>query len=208
MKTKAELTVEAVRKVIEEKKPASMTQLAHELGHKGNVSSSLTRKLRALLPDINALLASNKPEAHDAEKSKAAKKASKGKAKPAKAVAKAVAKAAKAKCGKGKLPPRHPQNMFREGSAYGVCFDLMAEANPDGMLRDKLIEALAKATGKDMKRASFDAQVVLSARGAAGTDLNPFEGPRNRSCRFGFWVERKNGHVRLVLPAAGTVAKE
>ena len=110
--------------------------------------------------------------------------------------------------GTPKLRPRHPQNPFRQGSAYGVCFDLLAQANPDGLQREKLVELLAAATGKSAKRAAFDAQVCLSARGAAGPDLNPFEGPRNRSCRFGFWVKRENSHVKLVLPAAGAASKE
>ena len=56
MKARIELTVDAVRKVIEEKKPSSMTQLAHEFGFKGSVGSSLTKKFRQLIPDINVLL--------------------------------------------------------------------------------------------------------------------------------------------------------
>ena len=37
--------------------------------------------------------------------------------------------------------------------------------------------------------------------------LNLFEGPRNRSCKHGFYVERQNSHVRLVLPANTADAK-
>ena len=48
MKAKVELTAEAVRKAIEEKKPTSMTGLAHGLGYKGSVGGSLTKKFRAL----------------------------------------------------------------------------------------------------------------------------------------------------------------
>lgn len=60
-KAKVELTAEVVRKAIEDGKPASMTQLAHHLGYKGSVSSTLTKKLRQLIPDIDARLAANKP---------------------------------------------------------------------------------------------------------------------------------------------------
>ena len=30
----------------------------------------------------------------------------------------------------------------------------------------------------------------------------------SQSCRFGFWAERKGGHVRLMLPERGAAAKE
>ena len=42
------LTPESVGKAIEETKPASMTQLAHEMGYRGSVGSTLTRRFRAL----------------------------------------------------------------------------------------------------------------------------------------------------------------
>lgn len=190
-KSKVELTEKSARQAIADGKPASMTQLSHLLGYKGSVSSSLTKKFRAILPDIDALLAANKPAGDGKAAAKAAKPAA-----PA-------GDAAKPKGGgkiKGAKPskwPRHAANPFREGS-YSTCFDILA-AHPVGLPREKLIELLAKTTGKDLTKASFDAQVVLSARGNS-EGLNPFEGPRNRSCRPGFWVERKNSHVKLVLP--------
>jgi hypothetical protein len=96
--------------------------------------------------------------------------------------------------------PSDPRNPFlRPTSAYHVAFNILA-AHPDGMTRERLVELLAKATGKDLKHAGFDAQVLLSARGAAGDGLNPFEGPRHRSCRAGFWVRRGDGgRVQLVV---------
>jgi len=163
-----------------------MTQLAHQLGYKGSVSSSLTRKFRQLVPDIDSLLATNKP------------------AMGGEADATGKAKAAKPVKRTGGKWPRHQQNPFRVGS-YGTAFDILA-AHPTGLPREKLISLLAKSTGKDLTKAGFDAQVVLSAR-CNDPGLNPFQGPRNRSCRFGFWVERVNGHVKLVLPPAAT-AKE
>jgi hypothetical protein len=201
-KAKVELIAEAVSKVIEDGKFCSLTGLAHSLGYKGSVSSSLTRKLRELLPDIDSLLAANKP-AQDGKTDASAGKASKAtKEKPAKP--KSSAKATGKSSG-GKWP-RHPANNFREGSSYGTCFDVLA-AHPDGLSREKLVEMLAKASGKDIQHAAFDAQVVCSAR-KNDVGLNAFEGPRNRSCKHGFYVERTNGHVKLVLPAAGSATKE
>jgi hypothetical protein len=99
--------------------------------------------------------------------------------------------------------PHEPRNPFkRSGSAYGVCFDILA-AHQDGLPRQKLVEMLAMATKSDLQHAAYNAQVVCSARGEAGEGLNPFEGPRNRSAHFGYWVKRHNSHVQLMLPPAG-----
>ncbi len=199
-KSKIEITAESVQKAIQDGKPSSMTQLAHQLGYSGSVSSSVTRKFRQLVPDIDGLLAANKLAGDGKSAPKAEKPAAPAakSAKPTKAI-----KSVKPTGGKW---PRHPQNPFRVGS-YGTAFDILA-AHPDGMTREELVKTLAKATGKDLTKAGFDAQVVLSARKNAD-GLSPFEGPRNRSCRHGFYVERQNSHVRLVLPApAATAAKE
>ncbi len=186
-KTKVVITAESVRQAIQDGKPASMTQLSHQLGYSGSVSSSVTRKVRQLVPDVDSLLASNKLAGGKTDKADAS-----------------TGKAAKPVKRTGGKWPRHPQNPFRVGS-YGTAFDILA-SHPAGLPREKLVELLGKATGKDLTKAGFDAQVVLSAR-KNDDGLSPFEGPRNRSCRFGFWVERVNGHVKLVLPPAAT-AKE
>jgi hypothetical protein len=60
------------------------------------------------------------------------------------------------------------------------------------MRRDELTALAMKATGKDQKHARYDVSVVLSAKDSS-------TGPRHRSCREGFWVERENSHVRLRL---------
>ena len=210
MKTKVELTVEAVRAVIDRDQPKSLTSLAHGLGYKGSVSSSVTGKLRKLVPGIDALLASNKTsKANEANKpakqggGNVAQKAPKvPKAeKPAAPVGQPAGQPAKGnpsrKAGKW---PRDSRNVFRPGSAYGICFDILA-AHPDGLPRERLVELLAHATGKDAKRAAFDAQVVLSAR-PNEDGLSSNDGPRHRSCRPGFWVRRTNGHVQLVVDRA------
>ena len=182
MKAKIELTVEAVRKVIEEKSPSSMTQLAHLLGYRGSVGGSLAKKFRQLIPDIDVLLKRTAESAKGCDDGKA------GTAKP-KAKAKPAAKA------KGKWP-RDPRNVFRPGS-YGTCFDILA-AHKDGLSREKLVGLLAKATAKDLVHAGYDAQVVLSAH-ANEDGLSNNDSPRHRSCKAGFWVRRTNGHVQLVV---------
>jgi hypothetical protein len=190
-KAKMELTAETVRKAIGEGQPASMTQLAHKLGYKGSVSSSLTRKFRLLVPDIDALL---KGAAEAAKAAKPAGDAGKAGAEPkAKKVAKGKAKPS-AKAGKW---PRDERSPFRPGSSYDTCFSILA-AHPDGLPRAKLVELLAKATGKDVKHASYDAQVLLSAH-PNEDGLSNNDSPRHRSCRPGFYVVRTNGHVRLVV---------
>ncbi|MEI7989327.1 MAG: hypothetical protein WCI88_09810 [Chloroflexota bacterium] len=187
-KSKIEITAEIVSKAIEDGKLTSMTQLAHEFGYKGSVSSSLTKKFRQLAPDVDALLAANKLTGGNTGKVSPTRKPPKPKS---------SSKSAKAKA----KFPHCPSNPFkRSGSAYGLCFDILA-AHKDGLPRQKLVELLAKATGKDLIKAAFDVQVICSARGEAGANLNPFEGPRNRSAHFGYWVKRDNSHVQLMLPA-------
>jgi hypothetical protein len=198
-KSKIEITAEIVRKAIENGKLTSMTQLAHELGYAGSVSSSLTKKFRQLAPDVDALLATNKLAGGNTGKVSPARKPPKPKSSSKSAKPKPKAKASKW--------PHSPSNPFnRSGSAYGLCFDILA-AHQDGLPRQKLVELLAKATGKDLTKAAFDVQVICSARGEAGANLNPFEGPRNRSAHFGYWVKRDNSHVRLVLPSNTADAK-
>ena len=111
---------------------------------------------------------------------------------------KVTRKASKDKVVKGKWS-RDPRNPFREG-AYGKCYDILA-AHKDGLSREKLVGLLAKAMGKDLVHAGYDAQVLLSA-GPNESGLSNNDGPRHRSCRPGFWVRRTNGHVQLVVDQA------
>jgi len=84
--------------------------------------------------------------------------------------------------------PRDPRNSFREGSSYAVTFDVLAHAGEEGMTREALVAAVAKATHKDLKHAGYDVAVLLSAKE---------DGSRHQSCKPGFWVERINDHCRL-----------
>jgi hypothetical protein len=84
--------------------------------------------------------------------------------------------------------PRAEGNPFRAG-AYATAYDILAKYQ-EGLPRQKLITLLAKATRKSPRLANFDASVVLSAKGTVN-------GPRHRSCRPGFYVERENDFVKL-----------
>lgn len=191
-KAKVELTADAIRKAIEEHKPSSLTGLAHSLGYKGSVSSWLSRKFQALVPDIDYLLKRTAEPAKGGDKAKAiglkADKKAKGKA--VKGQAKPVAKA------DGKWP-RDARNVFRPGSAYGLAFDILA-AHPDGLTRARLVELLAQASGKDVKHAGYDAQVLLSAR-PNEDGLSNNDSPRHRSCRPGFYIVRTGDNHKLAV---------
>ncbi len=195
MKAKVELTAAAVKTVIEERKPSSMTQLAHEFGYRGSVSSTLTRKFRALVPDIDTMLKGATAAAKGAD-GKAV--VAKGKAAAGKRKAKIASSAAKPAAEADGKWPHAGKSPFRPGSSYDTCYSILA-AHKEGLTREKLVELLATAMGKDAKRAAFDAQVLLSARGNDEPGLSRNDGPRHRSCRPGFWVKRNNSHVQLVV---------
>lgn len=88
---------------------------------------------------------------------------------------------------------RSDKNPFREHSSYATAWDILF-AHPAGLPRQKLVELLAKATGKSVKRAGYDVSVVVSPASASPTSI------RHRSCRDGYGIERENDHVVLRLP--------
>lgn len=188
-KHKAELTVEAVTSIISEKKPTSLTAVSKLLGlGKGSVSGSVAKRLRGLLPTIDAMLAQNKGGDGKVKSMKAGKAPNgKRKAKPA---AKPVAKA-------GGKWPHAEKSPFRPGSSYDTCYSILA-AHKSGLPKEKLLALLAEATGKDIVHAGYDAQVLLSAH-PNENGLSNNDSPRHRSCRPGFWVRRTNGHVQLMV---------
>ena len=203
-KANVELTAEVIGKAIEDGRFSSMTQLAHHLGYKGSVSSTLTRKFKLLVPAIASLMERNKPAKHDVKASPAVAKptatetkssAPKGKSDKTIKTDKTVPKPSGAKGGKFARDPRNP---FRPGSTYGKVFDILA-SYPDGLEKEMLVRLVSAETKKGIKLASFDTQVVLSARGSEAPGLSRNNGPRNRSARNGYWVQRTNGHVKLVV---------
>jgi len=188
MKTKAVLTVDSVMKVIVAKQPSSLSQLAHFLGYKGSVSSTVTRKLRGLIPDIEALIKGT------ANSNGKVAKVSKVIVKPAKGATSGTVKAVGAKAGKYAHDPKNP--FKRQGSSYSVCYDIMSSF-PNGLNKDELIRLLAAETKKDLKLAGYDAAVLLSAH-PNDDGLSNNDSPRHRSCRPGFWIKRTNNYVQLM----------
>jgi hypothetical protein len=86
--------------------------------------------------------------------------------------------------------PRHPQNPYRMGSGYGLCFDILA-SHKEGLPRSQLITLYAKESGKPVDQgALWDATVVCSSTK---------EGDGHRSCKKDtYWVERYDGG-RVIL---------
>lgn len=184
MKAK-EMTREAVLAAVEAG-AGTMTEVVRGLGYK-SVCGGTTRRIRELVPDVGDRLKAAK----GGGKKTAPKKATTSKAKPSKATP--------ATKGTPKEYPRDPNNPFREGSAYGACYDILAHAGDRGMDRAKLVEELARVTGKEHRKAYFDVTVVCSSR------PGPEHGGDGGSHRCiakasdSFWVAKRNGHVTLHL---------
>ena len=161
---KSTITAESIAKVLEEQKPQSISQVYRLLGHAGSIPGSTAKRIRELVPDIDEKLKDNKGSRLAASGKSGKKSAT-------------------------KRYPRSPTNPFRDGSGYGLVFDILA-AHRDGIAKEKLIEVYAKASRKNLKRAGYDVAVLLSAK-------NSKAGERHRSCADGFWVERENSFLRL-----------
>ena len=95
--------------------------------------------------------------------------------------------------------PRASANPFRDGSSYGVVFDVL-HAHPDGISRGQLIGEVAKICKLDERHSTYNCSVLLSAKQ---------DGSRHQSCRGGFYVEKTNSHLILhvtAVPAPKPVA--
>jgi hypothetical protein len=84
--------------------------------------------------------------------------------------------------------PRHDKNPFRPTSSYGLAFDILA-AHPKGIHSQKLLEIYGKEAGKDEVHSRYDLAVLLSAK----------QDKRHKSCKEGFYVERENDNVRMII---------
>jgi hypothetical protein len=224
MKNTKAITKDDIERAMREARPASLTGLAKALGYKGSIGGGLAKTILGLVPGIEEVLATNKAakQIETSAKEGTATVGSAGTAGSAGATAMAptTATAATAKAATpkrkanaatkptakpaGKPAPkagrkwkRDPRNVYREGSAYATCFDILSSFK-SGVARTKLVELLAAATGKDVKHAGWDAHVVLTAWGNE-PGLSRNDGPRHKSARPGYWVKRENGHVTLVV---------
>lgn len=79
---------------------------------------------------------------------------------------------------------RSPINPFRDGSMYGLVFDLLYSHRENGIARRELVEQVMKITGKPEKYCKFNIEVVKMARE---------DGTGHKSIRHAlpvYWVEK------------------
>ena len=175
--SKMELSRECIEEILESKKPVSLTEVYRHLGGVGKLSGSTAGKIRNLFPDIEKVVAGNRAGAAQADGKPEATLRTSGKSKtPGKKASKVTY-------------PHCDKNPFREGSNYSLAFDILA-ASKDGLPLAEWRERYAKAARKSLKLASYDIQVLLTAKDTP-------TGERHRSCREGFYVERQCDHVTL-----------
>ena len=174
---KVEINQQKIIIALESMSPKSLTELYRILGGTGKLSGSVAKKMRELVPGIEETLASNKAGEIKAEEKPRATIPKSGKSEK---TAKKNSKAKYARCDK---------NPFREGSNYSLAFDILASSK-DGLSLAEWRERYAKAARKSLKLASYDIQVLLTAKDSP-------TGERHRSCRDGFYIEREGDHVQI-----------
>lgn len=174
---KVEINQQKIIIALESRSPKSLTEVYHILGGAGKLSGSVAKKMRELVPGIEETLARNKVGQVEAQAQSPAVLPKSGKSEKG---AKKNSKAKYARCAK---------NPFREGSNYALAFDVLASF-PDGLPLATWRELYAKAAKKPLKLASYDIQVLLTAKDSP-------TGERHRSCRDGFYIEREGDHVRI-----------
>lgn len=176
------LSKESLILILEAHSPQSLTEAFRLLGGTGKLSGSTAKRMRTLVPGLDEWVARNKANAGKA----------KGEGKPQEGKAKfrtsKTSKGAKKVAGISKYP-HSASNPFREGSNYALAFDVLASF-PEGLPLAEWRERYAKAAKKSLKLASYDIQVLLTAK-------NSPTGERHRSCRDGFFIERQCDHVTL-----------
>ena len=186
---KVEITREKIVEVLESKSPKSLTEVYRHLGGVGKLSGSVAKKMRTLVPDIEKVVAGNKAKAVEARAEGEAKKEEpKGGGETTLRTSGKSKKTAK-RTPKGGKYPHSQANPFREGSNYALAFDVLASF-PEGLPLAEWRERYAKAARKPLKLASYDIQVLLTAKETP-------TGERHKSCRDGFYIEREGDHVAL-----------
>lgn len=175
--SKLELSKEKIVEVLESKSPKSLTEVYRLLGGK-KLSGSTAKTMRSLVEGIDEWVANNKAVAP--VKSEQAPKSDKEKFRTSKKSGKKTAKVDFS---------RHISNPFRTNSNYALAYDVLA-AYPEGLPLATWRELYAKAAKKSLKLASFDTQVLLTAKDRPTSE-------RHRSCRSGFYIERQCDHVTL-----------
>lgn len=188
------VNAEIITKAIQDGKLSSLTQVSKALGlGTGAVSGSVAKRIRALLPNVADLIASNKPATP---------------AKDASAVADAkppIAKTAVKKPTAIKEPtPKKPSKSaypipdcvpFRPSSAYAKAWAILYAHREKGISKPDLIEKYRAWTGKPQKNAEFDCHVVTSPKedGCAHRSASRASGI--------YYCIRENNWIKLVLVA-------
>ena len=174
---KVEISQQKIIIALESRSPKSLTEVYRILGGTGKLSGSIAKKMRELVPGIEERLANNK-----AREIKAGEK-------PPATLPKSGKTGKGAKMSSRATYPRCDKNPFREGSNYALAFDVLASSK-DGLPLADWRERYAKTARKPLKLASYDIQVLLTAKGSP-------TGERHKSCRDGFFIERQCDHVRI-----------
>lgn len=181
--SKVEISRENIVAILESKSPKTLTDVYRLLGAQGKkLSGSVAKKIRELVPGIEERLASNKASAETAMVERIPK--GDGATNRISKKSKGVKKTSKT----GQFP-HSKDNPFRPNSNYALAFDVLASF-PDGLPLATWRELYAKAAKKSLKLASFDTQVLLTAKDRPTSE-------RHRSCRSGFYIERQCDHVTL-----------
>ena len=173
---KVEINQQKIIIALESRSPKSLTEVYRILGGK-KLSGSVAKKMRDLVPGIEERLASNKAGEIKTEE------------KPQPTLPKSGKSGKGAKKNFKATYPRCDKNPFREGSNYALAFDILASF-PEGLPLAEWRERYAKAVRKPLKLASYDIQVLLTAKDSP-------TGERHKSCRDGFYIEREGDHVRI-----------
>ena len=177
----AQITRESLLLINEAKAPRTLSEAYRLLGGKGKLSGTTAKKMRELVPGIEAILAKNKAKASESK--------AEGSVEPPKEKRLQKADKKSAKALKKSAVPRHPKNPFRPGSGYGLLLDLIANAGSKGIGKEDLLKAYCKAAGKDIVHAKYDLAVINSAREDSDK--------RHRSATDGFTILKDGENYRV-----------
>ena len=184
--SKLKLSKETLILILEAHSPQSLTEAYRLLGGTGKLSGSTAKRMRTLVPGLDEWVARNKAEAGKAKGEATVGAEPKGNQPTLRTSGKSKKPAKKASKA---TYPHCDKNPFREGSNYSLAFDVLASSR-DGLPLAEWRERYAKAARKSLKLASYDIQVLLTAKDTP-------TGERHRSCRDGFYIEREGDHVTL-----------
>jgi hypothetical protein len=180
------LTADKILKALESG-ATSLTAVAKLIGYKSG-SSSVIKKIRATVPDIQDRTAINVPAKDAPIKDTASEEKSK------------AVKGKKARAGK-KTADKNPVNKeeypmpdcvpYRPSSGYAKIYAVLFAFKDKGISKSDLVAKYMAWSGKPAKNAHFDTQVVCSPR--EDSSCNRSAGKASQT----YYVERQNDWYRL-----------